>query len=113
LALAPHYDLVSVVQYDGLDQEMAMAYGDEFQLEKILPYDWAEFAARTGIPRSLLVREMKRIGTTALEAAERQLADSVYEVQEKALVSRIAEFVRRQATNLTHMASSVTAVDLT
>jgi len=113
LALAPHYDLVSVVQYDGLDREMAMAFGDEFQLEKILPYDWAEFAARTGIPRSLLVREMKRIGTTALEAAERQLADSVYEVQEKALVSRIAEFVRRQATNLTHMASSVTAVDLT
>jgi serine/threonine-protein kinase HipA len=112
LALAPHYDLVSVVQYDGLDHELAMAYGDEFHLEQIRPYDWAEFAARTGTPRSLLMREMRRIGTIAPEAAALQAAETLYEGQEKALVSRIAEFVRRQATKLIEMASSVMAVSL-
>ena len=30
LALAAFYDLVSTVQYEGLDHELAMAYGDEF-----------------------------------------------------------------------------------
>ena len=30
LSLAPSYDLVSVVQYDGLDHRLAMAYGDKF-----------------------------------------------------------------------------------
>ena len=62
LSLAPSYDLVSVVQYDGLDHELAMAYGDEFQLDNVRPHDWADFAARTGIARRLLFREMQRIG---------------------------------------------------
>ncbi|MEX2126324.1 MAG: HipA domain-containing protein [Woeseia sp.] len=34
LALAPFYDLVSVVQYNSPDHELAMAYGDEFLLEE-------------------------------------------------------------------------------
>ena len=65
LALAPCYDLVSVMQYEGLDHELAMAYADEFRLEQIRPYDWAEFAVHTNIPRRLLVREMMRMGNSA------------------------------------------------
>jgi hypothetical protein len=53
-----------------------------------------------------------RLGTVALEAAERQAAETLYEAREKAVVSRIAEFVRQQATKLTGMASSVMTVDI-
>lgn len=112
LALAPHYDLVSVLQYDGLDHELAMAYGDEFHLEQIRAYDWAEFAARTGTPRQLLSREMRRIGTAAPAAAALQAAETLYQGQEKTLVSRIAEFVRHQATKLAAIAAAVVRVDL-
>jgi serine/threonine-protein kinase HipA len=112
LALAPCYDLVSVVQYDGLDHELAMAYGDEFRLEQIRPYDWAEFALRTNIPRRLLVREMIRIGKSAAEAARLQAEESVYVGQEKPFVARIAEFVRRQATSMVEMAPATARVDL-
>ena len=44
LAIAPFYDMVSVVQYDGLDHEFAMAYGDEFRLDDVSPFAWADFA---------------------------------------------------------------------
>jgi len=100
LSLAPHYDLVSVVQYERLDHELAMAYGDEFDLHDIRPYDWAVFAQRIRIPRALLFREMQRIGQRALEAAAHQAADESYEGEEKALVSGIAAFVAGQARKL-------------
>jgi hypothetical protein len=72
LALAPSYDLVSLVQYDSLDHELAMAYGDEFLLEEIGPFEWADFAQRTGIPRALLAREMRRMAKAACADAPAQ-----------------------------------------
>lgn len=112
LSLAPSYDLVSVVQYDGLDHELAMAYGDEFELTNIRPYDWAVFAERTRIPRALLSREMQRIGRAAGKAADRQSADEGYQGEEKALVAKIAEYVRGQAAKLVEMASPMLRVGL-
>lgn len=107
LSLAPYYDLISVVQYDGLDHELAMAYGDEFELAGIGPYDWAVFAERTGIPRTLLNREMQRIGRAAEAAAFQQAADETYQGEEKDLVARIAAYVQRQAGNLIAMGPSM------
>jgi serine/threonine-protein kinase HipA len=112
LALAPYYDLVSVTQYEGLDHELAMAYGDEFLLENIRPYDWADFARRTGTPRSLLAREMRRIGTAAPAIATTQAAEPEYAGQERDFVARIATFVQGQARKLVDVAAPLLKVDL-
>ncbi len=103
LALAPAYDLVSVVQYDGLDHELAMAYGDEFNLEQIGPYDWAVFAEHVQIPRTLVSRETQRIARAAIEVAPKQAADDTYGGEEKAMVASIATFVQNQARRLIEM----------
>lgn len=112
LSLAPCYDLVSVVQYDGLGHELAMAYGDAFELNNVLPYDWAVFAERTNIPRSLLSREMRRIGQVAAKAAVQQATDESYQAEEKALIAKIAAYVQGQARKLSEMARPVLRVDL-
>jgi len=112
LALAPFYDLVSVVQYEGLDHELAMAYGDEFQLENIRPFDWATFGAHTSTPRTLLAREMRRMGTAAPAAAAAQAADAVYAGTEIDLVKKIAGFVAGQAKKLLDMAPLMLKVEL-
>jgi serine/threonine-protein kinase HipA len=112
LALAPCYDLVSAVQYEGLDHELAMAYGDEFLLENIGPYDWADFAHRTGTPRSLLAREMRRIGMAVPAIAATQAAGPEYEREEKDFVAKIATFVQGQAAKLVDMAATMLKVDL-
>lgn len=112
LALAPYYDLVNVAQYDGLDHEFAMAYGDEFVLDDVRPYDWALFAERIKIPRTLLSREMNRIGREAQAAAAEQLADESYRGDEKAFVSTIAAYVQAQAGKLAESARPMLRVGI-
>lgn len=111
LALAPFYDLVSVVQYDSLDHDTAMAYGDEFRLQELSPFAWAEFARRTGTPRPLLAREMTRMGKAALEAAPAQACAEDYIDDERAFVERISAFVHDQARQLVDHAAPMQKVD--
>jgi serine/threonine-protein kinase HipA len=112
LWLAPLYDLVSVVQYDRLDHELAMAYGDEFLLPEITPFNWADFAKATGTPRAVLAREMRRMGKSALSAALTQASEATYVDRERNLVQRICEFVSNQANRLLEMADPMMQVDL-
>jgi serine/threonine-protein kinase HipA len=111
LALAPFYDLVSVVQYENLDHDMAMAYGDEFRLHEVSPFAWADFAHRTGTPRPLLGREMTRMGKIALEAAPAQARAGDYADDERAFVERISAFVQDQAQKLVDHAAPTRNVD--
>src|SRR5690606_39021517 len=89
MTLAPFYDLVSGVQYEGIDHEMAMAYGDEFAIANIRPYDWALLAQAVSVPRGLLVREMRRMARLAKEQALEQAADGIYAREERDMVGRI------------------------
>lgn len=111
LALAPFYDLVSVVQYDRLDHDMAMAYGDEFRLDAVGPFEWADFAHRTATPRALLAREMQRMGKAALTAAPAQASDAAYVGDEPAFIEQIAAFVQNQARKLLEHAEPTRRVD--
>ena len=111
LWLAPFYDLVSVAQYDGIDHEFAMAYGDEFLLPAITPFQWADFAHSTGTARPLLAREMRRIGKSALAAAAKQAADPSYADNERKLVDAIGTLVQNQASKLIEMAAPMLQVD--
>ncbi|MEJ0085779.1 MAG: HipA domain-containing protein [Pseudomonadota bacterium] len=113
LALAPFYDLVSVVQYEGLVHELAMAYGDEFLLPDVGAYGWADFAHRTATPRAVLAREMRRMGAAAAAAAAAQAIDAVYAGEENEFVRRISAFVGEQAKKLIGMAGPMTKVDAT
>ncbi|HEU4653188.1 MAG TPA: HipA domain-containing protein [Steroidobacteraceae bacterium] len=111
LWLAPFYDLVSVVQFDGLDHELAMAYGDEFLLGEISAFQWADFAQSTGTPRALLAREMRRISKAAIAAAPELAADSSFVGEERALTRRICAFVAEQANKLADAAQPMLKVE--
>ncbi|WP_164963936.1 HipA domain-containing protein [Rubrivivax sp. JA1026] len=98
----PWYDLVSVLQYDGLDTELAMAYGDVFNHAELSPFALADFAARCGVDRKLMRREGQRLARLAEAAAAAQAEDLAYEgAAERAFVQRIARFVAEQARRLT------------
>ncbi len=111
LTIAPFYDLVSAVQYEGLDHEFAMAYGDEFKLDDVSPFAWADFARRAGLQRSFLAREMKRMALAALDHARRQAAEADYVENERELVLRIAGLVEAQALKLLAMAKPMREID--
>ncbi|MBK1613105.1 phosphatidylinositol kinase [Rubrivivax gelatinosus] len=100
----PWYDLVSVLQYDGFDTELAMAYGDVFSHAEVSPFAFADFAARCGIDRKLMRREGQRLAKLAATEAAAQAKAIDYEGEvERAFVQGIAGFVAEQAQRLTHL----------
>lgn len=107
---APWYDLVSVVQYERFDTELAMAFGDAFTLEEVTPFALADFAARCGIERRLLQREAARLAKLAAGAAAEQAGSAVYMPDERAFANRLATFVSRQAERLDRLARDAATV---
>lgn len=102
----PWYDLVSVLQYDGFNTELAMAYGDVFSHAEVSAFAMADFAARCGVDRKLMRREGQRLAKLAAAEAAAQAQTADYEGEaEKAFVQGIADFVARQASRLTQLVS--------
>ncbi len=98
----PWYDLVSVLQYDGFDTELAMAYGDVFSHAEVSAFALADFATRCGVDRKLMRREGQRLAKLAVTAAAAQAQAVDYEgEEERAFVQEIANFVTQQAQRLT------------
>ena len=111
LAVAPFYDTVSAVQYEGLNHELAMAYDDEFRLDDVSPFALADFAKRAGLKRSFLAREMARMARAAQAAAPAQANEPDYEGEERDFVLRIAGFVQAQAQKLLAAVKPMRAID--
>lgn len=100
----PWYDLVSVLQYEGFDTELAMAYGDVFNHAEVTPFAFADFAARCGVDRKLMRREGQRLAKLAAAEASAQAQATEYEDEaERVFVQGIATFVARKAERLTQL----------
>ena len=57
ITVAPYYDMLSILMHEGVDHELAMSYGNEFNANKILGYPLREFAEETGLnPKLVSVR---------------------------------------------------------
>ncbi len=103
---APWYDLVSVVQYPGIDHELAMAYGDAFSFDAVRAFDLADFARRCKVDRRLLEREAVRMAKRAIEQARAQAVAADYVDEERAFVRELSDFIGRQAERLVGLASA-------
>lgn len=63
IKLAPFYDLVNIKMYPEFEQEMAMAFGDEFDSDGINAYQLADFADSCQLNRLLVTRRLKSLAT--------------------------------------------------
>ncbi len=100
----PWYDLVSVLQYNSFDTELAMAYGDAFNHAEVSAFALADFAARCGVDRKLMRREGQRLAKLATaEAAALSLSADYESEAERAFVHGIANFVVSQAERLARL----------
>lgn len=107
LTPAPLYDLVSVVQYATFHHDMAMAFGDEFELEAVRSFALVDFCVRIGVERRYFAREMTRLCEFALQEAPAQAADPAYTQEEAAFVQGLARFVAARAQALLTMARDI------
>lgn len=63
IKLAPFYDLVNINMYPEFDQEMAMAFGDEFDSNGINAYQLADFADSCMLNRALVTKRLQLLTT--------------------------------------------------
>ena len=110
LTPTPWYDLVSVVQYPGVSHELAMAFGDVFELAQVKSFALADFAQRCGIPPSLLKREATRLAKLAQAQAPRLVHDAQYLEDEQAFAQQISAFVVAQAERLVPLAADAARI---
>lgn len=59
ISLAPFYDLVNIKLYPDVDQDLAMALGDEFASDNIHAYQIADFAESCHLPRIYVTKRLK------------------------------------------------------
>lgn len=100
LQAAPWYDLVSVVQYPQFSHELAMAFGDQFNLDQVRAFDLAAFAHGCGIDRQLLLRECRRLRDGVQQHALALAAAALYHDGERELTRAVAEFAIARAARL-------------
>lgn len=100
LQAAPWYDLVSVVQYPQFSHELAMAFGDQFNLDQVKAFDLADFAQSCAIDRQLLLRECRRLRDGVRKHALALATVDLYQDGERELTRAIAEFALAQSERL-------------
>ncbi|KQW56955.1 HipA domain-containing protein [Variovorax sp. Root411] len=107
LTPTPLYDLVSVVQYAAFHHDLAMAFGDEFELEAVRSFALADFCMRIGIDRRYFARELTRLCELALQEAPAQAVDTAYTGEEVTFVRVLAQFVAARAQALLAVARDI------
>lgn len=109
IQVAELYDLVSVLQYDekAIDHELAMAFGDEFELSKVKSFALADHCMRSGIDRAFFSRLLTQVAKAAAEEAPALADEPVYTEQEAETVRAIAQAIVTRSAVLAAAAKEV------
>ncbi|HRP97349.1 MAG TPA: HipA domain-containing protein [Rhodocyclaceae bacterium] len=113
LSLAPAYDLVCGLAFDGekLFDTYAMAIGDAFHAQELSPFEWANLAHACALPfrqvGAELSRMAQRVRTSLPKACEDARAAGVAPV----LIEQLCELVAAECVRQADMAPDVAKVD--
>ena len=75
IKVAPYYDMLSIIMHEGVDHELAMAYGDEFDADKVLGYPLREFSEETGLNPKLVSTRIKTVCKNVQKALDNHTID--------------------------------------
>ncbi|MEZ9702841.1 HipA domain-containing protein [Vibrio breoganii] len=109
----PLYDLVNVAMYPEFEQDLAMAFGDEFNPAEVNAYQLLEFAEECGIAKLLLQRTLVRLVKAVL--AQIQPAIEAYDnltLEQIEYLERYAAVVRQRANHLKEQMDELPTIEL-
>jgi serine/threonine-protein kinase HipA len=112
ITLAPFYDLVNIKIYPDYENEMAMAFGDEFNAETIYAYQLADFADSCRFNRMLVTRRLKSLATKLLEALNNEELSWLKTTQEKKFIQLYSSLIRERCKFLLEEAELIKSVEL-
>lgn len=91
LQIAPAYDLLSIGIYprEWFPQTLAMAVGDAFAVNDLIPYEWAQMAAQCDIRPRQLTNEIVKLATAIERHAPDVAKQVITEGGDAGIVSRV------------------------
>ncbi|QXW20190.1 HipA domain-containing protein (plasmid) [Comamonas aquatica] len=96
----PWYDVVSVVQYEQFEHDLAMGVGDAFTWEEVSGYELATFARDCSIPMPTFAREVKSLVKSITKQSTNAKLLAVYTREERAIVERIIALAIKRGQRL-------------
>lgn len=111
ISIAPYYDMLSILMHEGVDYELAMAYGDEFDPDKILGYPLRVFAEQTGLHPKLVSTRIKMLCKNVQEALDIELIDLNYVgIEEQAFILQLRRLISTRIVRLQESAHEMMQV---
>ena len=115
LTLSPFYDLVSVVyeaqQQQQLDTHLAMAIGDNFDIDQVTAFDLLSFADEADIKFDLLQRRLEQlVDDVERQAMQLDLTDTKITVVQYEQLRALAQLVQRRCRYFREQSSLFTEV---
>ena len=109
IELAPAYDLVCGLEYadKNIEDQLAMAIGDEFSPRSLGAFDWAQFAHNCKLSPRLVARQLRDICSRAHEALPIAAARVIEEGGARDTVNAVTEIVKAQISMVKSLADKV------
>jgi serine/threonine-protein kinase HipA len=100
ISLAPFYDLVNIKLYPELEQDFAMALGDEFESENINAYQFADFADNCQLSRAYVARRLKLMINKMMAALSKELAKIKITSSNKSYLTEYEKVITKRCSHL-------------
>ncbi len=113
LQIAPAYDLLSIGIYPGdwFPQKLAMAVGDAFAVNDLIPYEWAHMAAKCDLRPRQLASEIVKLAMAIERHAPEVAKQAITEGGDASIVLRVMNLAIETSTVLRVSASAIPSID--
>ncbi|MDF1524881.1 MAG: HipA domain-containing protein [bacterium] len=102
--VAPSYDLLNIDVYgDEFDFDLAMAIGDEFVIEEILPYQLAEFCIECKLPQRQVATSLENLCTAVPGNLDALPMDDIESGSEMDFAQELLELIKKNAKRFLEM----------
>jgi len=111
ISIAPHYDMLCILMHEGVDHEMAMGFGDEFDPEQIKGYPLREFSDDIGLNSKLVSERIKLLCKNVQNIlAHIQMDAGILSDNEKAFIQKLNKLIMERTTCLSNSAEEMIKV---
>jgi serine/threonine-protein kinase HipA len=111
ITVSPYYDLLSIIMHEGVDHELAMAFGDEFNIDKVAGYPLRAFCDETGLNPKLVSSRIKILCKTVRENNSSDLLKTIIlKEKEKHFVEKLTKLIEGRAEKLMDYADEMLKV---
>jgi len=113
LDIAPFYDLLCIDIYgDEYDRDLAMAIGDEFVLEEILPYQLAEMCDACKLPQRQVANALRTLCTNTLKSTGQLIRREELADDERAFALKLIARLNERATRFLDISQELPRVKM-